>query len=324
VSWPPSRRELEHGTDQPPPRARALVAGPLDFTLAGVDVQRVRLGALELVDRVYMSVRDRNWDTVLPRISRLRIRRGAGDPLVVTFDGRNRAEALDLAWQGTITVTDDARIVYDMVGEAQSDFPYCRIGFCVLHAAAMAAGHPYVAETPGGPVSGVLPRLVAPQMIVDGRDLPLFPACSAIAVDLGGVVARADFEGSLFVMEDQRNWTDASFKTCCTGGTPYPYQARRGQRFSQRVTISATGTRPAPPIRSPRPRRVELDHGSVGAWPALGLGASSWIICGSTCDCPHQHGARRWRVPSGTHRPRGPASRSPSSPTTRRSTRWAS
>ena len=148
MSWPPSRHELERGTDQPPPRARRLVAGPLDFTLAGVDVQQVRWGALELADRVYMSVRDRNWDTVPPLTSRLRIRRGAGDSLVITFDGRNRAEALDLAWQGTITVTGDARITYDMVGEAQSDFPYCRIGFCVLHAAAMAAGHSYVARRP--------------------------------------------------------------------------------------------------------------------------------------------------------------------------------
>ena len=113
--------------------------------------------------------------------------------------------------------------------------------------------------------------------IVDGFEMPLFPACSAIAVDLGGVVARADFEGSLFIMEDQRNWTDASFKTCCTGGTPPPYQARRGQRFSQRVVISASGSRPAPPIRSPGPRRVDLDHGSVGAWPALGLGASTQL-----------------------------------------------
>ena len=277
MRWPPSRHELEHGTDQPPPRARPLVAGSLDFTLAGVDVQRVRWGPLELVDRVYMSVRDRNWDTIPPLISRLRIRRGAGDPLVITFDGRNRAEALDLAWQGTITVTGDARIAYEMVGEAQSDFVYGRIGFCVLHAEAVAAGRPYVAETPGGRVSGVLPRLVAPQTILDGREMPLFPACSAIALDLDGAVARADFEGSLFIMEDQRNWTDASFKTCCTGGAPPPYQARRGQRFRQRVTISATGTRPAPPSHSPRHRRVELDHESMGAWPALGLGVSTQL-----------------------------------------------
>ncbi|MFI5262376.1 MAG: hypothetical protein ACHQZR_07475 [Candidatus Limnocylindrales bacterium] len=274
MTWPPSRHALEHGTDQPVPRARGLAAGPLDFTLVGVDVQRVRWGDLELVDRVYMSVRDRNWDTIAPVISGLRIRRDAGHPLVVTFDGRTRAEALDLAWQGTITVTGDGRIVYDMVGEARTDFRYCRIGFCVLHAAAVAAGRPYVAETPGGQVRGVLPRLVAPQTIVDGHEMPLFPACSAIALDLGGVVARADFEGSLFVMEDQRNWTDASFKTCCTVDAPYPYEARRGERFGQRVTISAAGPPPPAPVRRPRPRRVGLDHASIVPWPALGLGTS--------------------------------------------------
>jgi len=275
--WPPSRHVLEHGVDAPAPRSRRLAVGPLEFILAGVDVRQVRWGGLELIDRVYMSVRDRNWDTIAPVISGLRIRRGDPDPLVVTFEGRNRAEALDVAWQGTIRVTADRRLVYEMAGEARSDFTYCRIGFCVLHSEMAAAGRPYRAETAGGRVVGVLPRLVGPQTIVDGREQPLFPACSAISLDLGGVVARADFEGSLFVMEDQRNWTDASFKTCCTQDSPYPYRAQRGQRFAQRVTISASGPLPARAAASTGRRRVELDGGRAMACPGIGLGMSTLL-----------------------------------------------
>ncbi len=277
VGWPPSRHLLEHGVDAPAPRARRLVVGPLAFTLAGVDIQQVRWGPLELVDRVYMSVRDRNWDTIAPMISGLRIRRGGIDPLVVTFDGHNRAEALDVVWKGTIRVTADGRIVYAMAGEAQADFTYCRIGFCVLHSDAAVAGRPFTAETPGGQVSGVLSRLVAPQTIVEGREVPLFPACSAVSIDLDGVITRVGFDGSLFVMEDQRNWTDASFKTCCTVGTPYPYQARRGQRFAQRVTISVSGPPPGSLVRPSGVRRVELGGQRPGGWPTLGLGMSTQL-----------------------------------------------
>ena len=127
-----------------------------------------------------------------------------------------------MVWKGTIRVTADGRIVYAMAGEAQADFTYCRIGFCVLHSDAAVAGRPFTAETPGGQVSGVLSRLVAPQTIVEGREVPLFPACSAVSIDLDGVITRVGFDGSLFVMEDQRNWTDASFETVLHGRDAVP------------------------------------------------------------------------------------------------------
>ncbi len=240
-------------------------------------MHEVQWGSRELANRVYVSIRDRNWDTVLPVISGLRILRDDVDPLVVRFDGRNRSDALDVKWQGTVRVSTDGRLVYDMEGLAQSDFSYCRIGFCVLHSDALVAGRPYTADTPRGRVDGVLPELVAPQWIIDGREAPLFPACSAYSIDLGGVVARVTFEGSLFAMEDQRNWTDASFKTCCTVETKYPYQARRGQRFAQRVTISASGSPSIHATRSQRMRRVWLDHREARDWPMLGLGTSTQL-----------------------------------------------
>jgi hypothetical protein len=93
-----------------------------------------------------------------------------------------------------------------------------------------------------------------------------------VAVELDGVTVRTAFEGSLFSSEDQRNWTDASFKTACVAGPHYPYPARPGQTFAQRVTLVATGQ---PPARSSRVARVEhLEFGdAIGSkWPAIGLG----------------------------------------------------
>jgi len=256
---------------------RRIAVGNFELHLAGSDLREIRWGSTELVNRVYVSVRDRNWDAIPAQVSTVRVRRSTAVPLSISFVARHRSSEIDLVWRGLVTVSDGGPIVYEMDGEAAADFLYCRIGFCVLHAASLVSGHPYVAETPAGTVSGVLPDFVAPQEVVDGREVPLFPACAALSVDLGGVVVRTAFAGSLFEMEDQRNWTDASFKTCCTISSPYPYQARRGQHFAQRVTIHASGD-PAPRrARAARVRSVELEPEGDASWPALGLGMSTQL-----------------------------------------------
>ena len=70
-----------------------------------------------------------------------------------------------------------------------------------------------------------------------GRCLP--PSTSSSCRWPSGIELKLLFEGDLFEMEDQRNWTDASFKTYCT-----PQSARLSvrrpwpvERFSQKVTI---------------------------------------------------------------------------------------
>ena len=104
--------------------------------------------------------------------------------------------------------------------------------------------------------------------------MPLFPAFSSLTIDLADIVgagverrggsgvdeergslpppsvgeltsARAhfNFEGDFFEMEDQRNWTDASFKTYCTPlSLGFPHQARAGSRIAQSFTVWVEGT----------------------------------------------------------------------------------
>jgi D-apionolactonase len=269
-----ARSILWYARPSPVPPVRTIQSGAIEFDLDGVDVARVRLGDRDLVNRIYMSVRDRNWDTVLPTVSDLRINT-TRDGAVITFKARNQAGPIDLAWSGSIAATADGRITYAMAGEALSAFEYCRIGFCVLHSEAAAAGRSYVAETPSGVVNGVLPRLIAPQEIRDGHEVPLIPPCSSLEIQLDGISVRAAFEGSLFSSEDQRNWTDASFKTCCIAGPDYPYPAKPGQHFAQRVTLTLSGV-PRARRRRTRPGGLIEIGGPLGvAWPALGVGLPS-------------------------------------------------
>jgi hypothetical protein len=274
MELPFPRRVLWYGRAEPLPVVRSLHSGFLDFELDGVDLARVRWGRTELVNRVYMSVRDRNWDTVLPTISDIRVAERTGS-VQVTFDARNQAGDIDLEWHGTITATDDGRVAYDMQGRALTAFEYCRIGFCVLHSAAAAAGRAYRAQTPDGLISGILPSLIAPQEIVDGREVALIPPCSSVELELDDITVRTAFDGSLFSSEDQRNWTDASFKTACFDGIDYPFMARPGHAFEQRVTLAATGRAPARPSRATRRARLEIGGAMSSTWPAIGLGMAT-------------------------------------------------
>ena len=54
---------------------------------------------------------------------------------------------------------------------------------------------------------------------------------------------KLDFEGDVFETEDQRNWTDASYKTYSTPlSITYPVTIEKGTRIYQRVSLSVDGS----------------------------------------------------------------------------------
>ncbi|HLI07341.1 MAG TPA: hypothetical protein VKV40_12295 [Ktedonobacteraceae bacterium] len=261
--------QVWYGANNPPPETRELRAGPVAALLDGIDLRYIRRGPLEVVRRVYVAVRDQNWNTILGqhRITRIDQRK---DGFEVEFDVEHRAPGLDFAWHGSITGMPDGQIRYVMDGAAGSEFRYNRVGFCILHPYRECAGKPYRARTPGGEVSGTLPDEIGPQRFEHGVYVPLFPSFSNLVIDIDeGVQARLDFEGDLFEMEDQRNWTDASFKTYCTPlSRGFPHTARPGSRIWQSFTVrivGGAGRRERTP-ETPLPR---LSLGKLAARPLL-------------------------------------------------------
>jgi D-apionolactonase len=79
----------------------------------------------------------------------------------------------------------------------------------------------------------------------------------------------------LFEMEDQRNWTDASFKTYSTPITlGWPHRARAGQQIRQRVRLTFEGA-VEPPSERGVPIRIELGEPTGKRLPEMGLGMAS-------------------------------------------------
>jgi hypothetical protein len=94
-----------------------------------------------------------------------------------------------------------------------------------------------------------------------------------------GCSAEVRFEGDIFEMEDQRNWTDASFKIYCTPlELPFPVEIKEGTTISQSVTLTIKGEIPpkTPPIQVGSSAVIlTVDTRSSTSLPHIGLGIAS-------------------------------------------------
>jgi hypothetical protein len=229
----------------------------------------LRIGDREIVRGIYAAVRDRNWDTIAPRVSNLHLHQ-RDDGFLLTFDVECREREVDFRWKGEITGDPTGRVTFRMDGEARSTFKRNRIGFCVLHPVRECAEQPCAVEKPDGATErGSFPRFIAPHQP--------FRNMRVIAHEvLPGLAAEVRFEGDVFEMEDQRNWTDASFKTYCTPlERPYPVEVPAGTRVSQAVTLALRGQVPPAAVPAGTPSAevsFEAGDGSPNPLPRLGLG----------------------------------------------------
>ena len=97
--------------------------------------------------------------------------------------------------------------MFEGEGEGLTDFETNRTGFVVLHPIEGVAGEGVTIERVDGTVDeGRFPALIDPvQPMMELRALTHRPA--------PGLSVECRMEGDTFEMEDQRNWTDASYKT---------------------------------------------------------------------------------------------------------------
>jgi hypothetical protein len=240
------RNVLYYGKDEPLPARQPLRAGPLTAFFEEGGLRYIRLGEREVLRRIYIAVRDQNWGTVPTIISNLRVEQ-AVDSFEISYDAENKQGEVDFAWTGRITGNAEGKIEFSMDGKARSTFLRNRIGFNVLHSMRECAGQECEVEKVDGSVTrSEFPRFVSPQQPF--RDMR---AISHQA--LHDVWAEVRFTGDVFETEDQRNWTDASYKTYCTPlSLPFPVEVKVGTRISQSVSLSLKGRIPRVQSESPK------------------------------------------------------------------------
>ena len=156
-----------HGRDVPLPQLSWLTAGPLTMALDGIDLRYVKLGDVEVARRIYVGVRDREWNTI-PAVASELVVHDRPDSFDVHFSARHTSADVDFSWHGHIAGNPDGHVSYALEGQGERDMLYNRIGLCVLLPWGEFAGRPFRGETPDGPISGSLPRLIAPQRFENG------------------------------------------------------------------------------------------------------------------------------------------------------------
>ncbi len=267
------------GTAAPLPVCTPLRAGPLTLLYQAGDLRYIKLGDRELIRRLYVAVRDHNWGTIPAQISGLQIAAEA-DSFVIHYDVVHQQGEIDFAWRGEITGTADGTIRFAMQGVARSRFLRNRIGICLLHPMACAGAPVRIEHVDGTHETSSFPVQIAPQLVIDGTISPMLPFAELGVLSHEvhpGIWAEVRFAGDIFETEDQRNWTDASYKTYSTPlRLPFPVAIETGTQIEQSVTLRLHGDSTSVAAdRGPAPLTLRRTAAESQPIPRLGLGVAS-------------------------------------------------
>jgi D-apionolactonase len=226
---------LQYGKSEPLPVRHHLQAGPLRLVYENGALRYLRLGQQEVVRMIYAAVRDHNWDTVPPRIIRESIE---AEEKAFRVELEVEYRQADIHFRATYRIVGEetGRVRFALEGEALTSFRKNRLGFCVLHPVTGCAGRPCtITEAEGEQVQSSFPDYISPHQPFRNIQAMHWPVGE-------GVEATLSFEGDIFETEDQRNWTDASFKTYCTPlEKPFPVEVKQGEVVRQAVELSLAG-----------------------------------------------------------------------------------
>ncbi len=251
------------GTEEEVAPPRLLKAGPLTAEFEAGNLRYIRYDGVEIMRAVSFIVRDKDWGTYNPVLSNLSVTETKAG-FRVTYDATTGDAAQSFRYQAVIEGNSNGVLLFSGKGEAATDFLTNRTGFVVLHPIEGVAGHAVtIRHVDGRVVESTFPLVIDPvQPMMNLRALTHEAA--------PGLKVECLMEGDTFEMEDQRNWTDASYKTYVRPlALPWPYTLKQGERLDQSVTLTVTGKLTSAATGS----AISVSLGSAaGKMPALGAG----------------------------------------------------
>lgn len=224
---------LLYGTQETEARPLHLQAGRLAVDLSDGNLRTITYDGVEVLRAVSYLIRDRDWGTYAPSIRDLTVERSSAGFTVTYRAHVSGPSDSKLTIAVIISANAGGTLTFDAVATTTTGFETNRCGFCILHPIVGLAGSPVTVEhVDGTHVQTQLPDLIEPwQPFMDMR---------AITHEaLPGVLAECRMEGDVFEMEDQRNWSDASYKTYVRPlALPWPYRIKAHEPIHQRVVLT--------------------------------------------------------------------------------------
>lgn len=219
------------GTAEPQPTSRRLAAGPLSLDFVDGAIRTLCWHGVEVLRAIDCPIRDENWSTSPAKTSseistdaetfKVLCRRVIADGALscrLLFDGRA---------EGTFRAS--------MELTAHRNFRTNRAGFTVLHPLDGVVGAALtVLRKDGSKQAREFPALISPAQVAF--------EIAGLRYVVEGVQTSIAFQGDIFEMEDQRNWSDASFKTYCRPlSLPIPYELAAGETLKQEIEVHVDG-----------------------------------------------------------------------------------
>ncbi|MEM9474942.1 MAG: hypothetical protein AAGA71_06595 [Pseudomonadota bacterium] len=225
---------------------RTVACGPLSAVIDGGAIRCISYRGVEVVRGVDCPIRDANWGTAVQENVREHHE---------AHEGRFRYQRWFSVFGAALDAELDVRIQPDslrleLILSANQTVETNRAGFTLLHPLDGVAGSPVkVVHSDGTEDASAFPKpIMASQPAYD---------IAALRYAVHGVSVEIAFSGEVFEMEDQRNWTDASFKTYCRPlALPFPYAIEAGDTVTQSIEINLSGA--VARAKSPSDRSVSL------------------------------------------------------------------
>lgn len=243
-----------------------LRCGPFTVLYENGFLRHVKLADNEVLRMIYFALRDENWGTYGVDIEDEKIS-ADNNGFAVTYSAVNRREKKEMfRWSVKIDGSEQGMISMSIEGEATSTLKKNRAGFCVLHPLRDTFNQPVeITHADGTRSSGSFPEFVDPENP--------FKEIRSMRWRVAEDWYEISFFGDIFETEDQRNWTDASFKTFCTPlRLPFPVELKPGDRVSQKVVFKPVEPLSfRPPTKEIFIRKVAGDKYSL---PGIGVSVS--------------------------------------------------
>ena len=226
-------RRAMFGTDEPPLALERIELGPLSFLAGETAVRTIAWHGSELVRSIDYPIRDGEWGTFSTRT----LEQAASRDAAGGYRYRRAFETEEGSVAGRFELAADAagRLTLHLVLTIRRDVRLCRAGFTLLHPIAGLAGEKLTIVRPdGGTGETVFPLSIAPSQ--PATDI------AGLRYAVGGSAVDIAMAGDRFEMEDQRNWTDASYKTYgITASFPFAFEAKAGECIEQTLTLGFSG-----------------------------------------------------------------------------------
>src|SRR5438132_216077 len=262
---------IRYGTSEPPAPRRRFECGRFSFVLENGAVRWLKWDDREILRGVAFLLRDRNWGTPTAILDPISVDAASGQ-LSIHVRGRIACDGECFEFTSTILVGADGTFSFTTEGRSGGPLLTNRCGLVILHPADFAGLNLEIGHADGSRELTRFSHAISPgQPAFNIRSLD-YTRCGGPRVHCRVDASLPSHESAPCEMEDQRNWSDASFKTYVGSLLdPWPYLLQPDFQIRQKIEVVLTEIA-TPSIKTSVDAKLCFGVGDARLMPPIGIG----------------------------------------------------